>query len=253
MAADKKSFIMYESWATLIADLPQEQAGDLVKAICCFQTGKEYKVKDPTVNAIWSMIRNKMQEDQEAYEGVKQRRRDAAAERWNGCKTMHVDEQPMQNDANALTTDANGCKTMHVDGDTDTVSDTVSDSVSDTETDNEHPTGAKEKRSAQARPARHKHGQYGHVLLTDQQLSDLRAKHGEAETEAAIRAVDEYCEQSGKSYKNYALTMEKWGYRSANEQRARSGTTRQQPVDANDYLLSIINGEVTPGDNAGSG
>ena len=159
----------------------------------------------------------------------------------------------MQNDGSASTTVANGCKTMHVDGDTDTVSDTVSDSVSDTETDNEHPTGAKEKRSAQARPARHKHGQYGHVLLTDQQLSDLRAKHGEAETEAAIRAVDEYCEQSGKSYKNYAITIEKWGYRSANEQRARSGTTRQRPVDANDYLLSIINGEVTPGDNAGSG
>jgi len=69
----------------------------------------------------------------------------------------------------------------------------------------------------------------------------LVAKHGSTETENAIRAVDEYCEQSGKTYRNYALVMEKWGYRSATE-RARSGTTKPGGFDANDYLMGIING-----------
>lgn len=86
----------------------------------------------------------------------------------------------------------------------------------------------------------------------------LKAKHGEAETEAAIRAVDEYVETSGKKpYKNYALALEKWGYRAAREQLqreqadwqsvpavARSGSTggRAAPsgFDANDYLLERI-------------
>ena len=86
----------------------------------------------------------------------------------------------------------------------------------------------------------------------------LKTKHGEAETEAAIRAVDEYVETSGKKpYKNYALALEKWGYRAAREQLqreqadwqsipavARSGSTggRAAPggFDANDYLLERI-------------
>ena len=86
----------------------------------------------------------------------------------------------------------------------------------------------------------------------------LKAKHGEAETEAAIRAVDEYVETSGKKpYRNYALALEKWGYRAAREQQqreqagwqsvpavARSGSTggRAAPggFDANDYLLERI-------------
>lgn len=76
------------------------------------------------------------------------------------------------------------------------------------------------------RPARHRHGAFSHVLLSDEELSRLEEKHGREETALAIKAVDEYCEQNGKSYKNYALAMEKWGYRSAAEERARSGTTR---------------------------
>ena len=141
------------------------------------------------------------------------------------------------------------------------------------ENDNESPTGTKEKSVARdARtpahetadePARnkepkHKHGEYGHVRLTDSEFVRLKAKHGEAETEAAIRAVDEYVETSGKKpYKNYALALEKWGYRAAREQLqreqadwqsvptvARSGSTggRAAPggFDANDYLLERI-------------
>ena len=226
----RRSFVMYESWADMMSALPDAQAIQLLRAICAYQKGEEYEIKDPVLKAYFeSNVRPEMDENSRKYA--------AKVDAMNA-----VNEKRVANSRNVTTSHDNG--SVDVD---------VNDDVNDDEdvNDNEHPTGAKEKRSAQARPARHKHGQYGHVLLTDQQLSDLRAKHGEAETEAAIRAVDEYCEQSGRSYKNYALAMEKWGYRSANEQRARSGTTR--PVDANDYLLSIINGEVTPGDNAGSG
>ena len=242
----RRSFVMYESWADMMSALPDAQAIQLLRAICAYQKGDEYEIKDPVLKAYFeSNVRPEMDENSRKYA--------AKVDAMNAVNEKRVaNARNVTTSHDNVTTSCDNVTTSHDNGSVDV---DVNDDFNDDEdvNDNEHPTGAKEKRSAQARPARHKHGQYGHVLLTDQQLSDLRAKHGETETEAAIRAVDEYCEQSGRSYKNYALAMEKWGYRSANEQSARSGTTRQQPVDANDYLLSIINGEVTPGDNAGSG
>ena len=59
---------------------------------------------------------------------------------------------------------------------------------------------------------RHKHGEYGHVMLTDKQYQKLVEDYGEDETKQAIRKVDEYCQQYGKSYKDYNLTLRKWGF-----------------------------------------
>lgn len=59
---------------------------------------------------------------------------------------------------------------------------------------------------------RHKHGEYGHVMLTDKQYQKLVEDYGEDATKQAIRKVDEYCQQYGKSYKDYNLTLRKWGF-----------------------------------------
>ena len=58
--------------------------------------------------------------------------------------------------------------------------------------------------------AHHKHGEFGHVLLTDEQYESLVKDLGETKVAEYIRKVDEYCEQYGKSYKNYSLTIRKW-------------------------------------------
>ena len=59
---------------------------------------------------------------------------------------------------------------------------------------------------------KHKHGEYGHVMLTDDQYKKLCDDYGEEATLKAIKKVDEYCQQYGKSYKDYNLTLRKWGY-----------------------------------------
>lgn len=59
---------------------------------------------------------------------------------------------------------------------------------------------------------RHKHGEYGHVMLTDKQYQKLIADYGEDATGKAIKKVDEYCQQYGKRYTDYNLTLRKWGY-----------------------------------------
>jgi predicted phage replisome organizer len=63
-----------------------------------------------------------------------------------------------------------------------------------------------------SKEVRHKHGEYGHVLLTEKQYRKLSDDYGEEATKLAIKKVDEYCQQYGKRYTDYNLTLRKWGY-----------------------------------------
>lgn len=63
-------------------------------------------------------------------------------------------------------------------------------------------TDSKEQRS--------KYGEYKHVLLTGTQYARLVKEFGAKKTDEYIRKVDEYCQQFGKSYKDYNLTIRKF-------------------------------------------
>ena len=52
-----------------------------------------------------------------------------------------------------------------------------------------------------------KFGEFQHVLLTDEEHKKLVEDYGEKTAALYIRKVDEYCEQSGKKYKNYNLAI----------------------------------------------
>ena len=285
--AEKNSFVVYSQWATIIANLPDEQAAILSKAICCKHLGIEYEITDPTIKAVFISIEQKLDADNENYRKTcearaKSGRKGGSAsaaekvestEERDGSNSDEEASKSKQNEAKASKSkqnEAKASKSKQNGGDNEY------EYEYENENDNESPTGTKEKSVARdartpahenaAAPSRgkepkepkHKHGEYGHVRLTDSEFVRLKAKHGEAETEAAIRAVDEYVETSGKKpYKNYALALEKWGYRAAREQQqreqadwqsvpavARSGSTggRAAPggFDANDYLLERI-------------
>lgn len=288
--AEKNSFVVYSQWATIIANLPDEQAAILSKAICCKHLGIEYEITDPTIKAVFISIEQKLDADNENYRKTCEARAKSgrkggsasAAEKVDGAEERddsNSDEEvskSKQNEAKAskssfcLANEAKASKSKQNGGDNEY------EYEYENENENESPTGTKEKSVARdartpahenaAAPSRgkepkepkHKHGEYGHVRLTDSEFVRLKTKHGEAETEAAIRVVDEYVETSGRPpYKNYALALEKWGYRAAREQQqreqadwqsvpavARSGSTggRAAPggFDANDYLLERI-------------
>ena len=73
---------------------------------------------------------------------------------------------------------------------------------------------------------RHKHGEYGHVLLTEKQYQKLIADYGEDATGMAIKKVDEYCQQYGKRYTDYNLTLRKWGYDGILKKNGQSAAER---------------------------
>ena len=83
--------------------------------------------------------------------------------------------------------------------------------------------GDSDESPAPAKPVIHKRGEYGHVMLTDDEYERLRDTYGDELTKTAIECVDEYCQQTGKRYKDYNLTIRKWGINSAKERKAKRG------------------------------
>ena len=63
----KKSFIFYGNWAAMIAKLPDEVAGQLVKMICRYAISGEVVEAEPTVSAIFESIRPMLDRDHEKY------------------------------------------------------------------------------------------------------------------------------------------------------------------------------------------
>lgn len=82
--ADKKTFILYKSWAPAIKKMSDEQAGQLLKAMYSFQLGDEdAEPEDFTAQILFSIIREKMQEDTNAYKDTCTKRSENVRKRWN--------------------------------------------------------------------------------------------------------------------------------------------------------------------------
>ena len=56
-----------------------------------------------------------------------------------------------------------------------------------------------------------KFGEYKHVKLTENEFNRLCDDFGESLTQKAIDAVDKYVQETGKTYKDYNLTIRRWG------------------------------------------
>ena len=63
----KNSFVTYANWATIIDNLPRQQAGELSQAICHYFLTGEVIEMDPVTNAIFLSIQPVMDEDNDKY------------------------------------------------------------------------------------------------------------------------------------------------------------------------------------------
>ena len=69
------------------------------------------------------------------------------------------------------------------------------------------------------RPSKRKYGEYQHVSLTDEEQNRFVCEFGQATFDKCIKILDEYCETSGKRYKNYNLVMRGWVLQRAGESK----------------------------------
>ena len=92
------------------------------------------------------------------------------------------------------------------------------------------------------KPQKHKHGEYNHVLLTDEEVEKLKTEYGSEKTEQAIIYLDEYIEMKGVSYKNHYLVLRKWVFDALREKEQRrqssggtSGATNKTAQELDDF------------------
>lgn len=80
----------------------------------------------------------------------------------------------------------------------------------------------KRTRPARTKPQKHRYGEYQHVLLTDDELAALIYDFGEAETNAAIKFLDEYIAEKGYKSKSHNLAIRRWVFDAVRRQTAKA-------------------------------
>lgn len=85
------------------------------------------------------------------------------------------------------------------------------------------------KQAKRKAPRRNGYGEYGHCMLTDEELEKLKAEF--ADWDDRIHRVDEYCESTGKRYKNGLATIRSWARRDAERDGSRAAPKPERPTD----------------------
>lgn len=215
----KSNFLLSDEWETMFSSLPDAEAGKLIKAAFSYHSGQEVNIDDPVVNAIFQMIKAKIDENERKYAEICQKRAEAARAK------AEKEEQDETNASKCIQMQANASKAQQETPDND----------SDNDSDNDNDSLSSERDRTRVRAIRHKHGEYKHVLLTDDEYKKLCEDFGADIADKAIKAVDEYCETSGKTYKNYNLAIRKWGI-----DRARGEPRTGSYMDAIYNRVSVV-------------
>ena len=222
---EKKSFIIYNSWARLFMGLPEQEAGLLIKAICAHKLGEEYYFENAIVEAVFNMIVEQIDKDTEKYRETCERRRKSGAK--GGLANAK------QKEANATNCLANESKNKQKQAESESDSDSESDSES------ELPKGVnKEKKNIKKKDQKHKYGEYNHVLLTDREFEMLVNDYGRERALEIIKYLDESIEMKGYKYKSHYLAIKKWVV-DAVEKKNPSKSKEEQEYQ--DYLNSWRN------------
>ena len=203
MDEGKKGFIMFLSFADIIQDLTDEEAGRLLKAIMQHEGGEEVDLgNDRLLKVAYTAITSDIDRQGEKWEKTRYARSEAGklggAPKGNKNASKNKQEQ--------TETNKNKQNKHEVEVEVEVE---VEDEVE------------KKKKSGQAAPVRHHFGANGKVLLTDDDLEKLYEAHGQEDTMAAIEIMDGYLTANGRSYKNYRQALENWAYRAVEENKQK--------------------------------
>lgn len=83
-----------------------------------------------------------------------------------------------------------------------------------------------------------KHGEFGNVLMTPDELGELEAKIGKEKAAEYIRRLDEYIGTSGKKYKSHYLTILTWERR--DKETVKPGKAIKAEFDERTYDYSEL-------------
>lgn len=205
----KDSFVLYTKIKDVLDALSNEQKGMLFQAILDHESGEEVEISDPVVKIAFIPIQQDLDANAKKWEETRKARSEA------GKKSA---EQRQSKADKKEQNPTKGTNVDFVEHNQTKATDNVNVNV------NVDVNGIKDK---------HKHGTYKHVLLTDKEYDRLKEEFG-GYADTAIQIVDDYCEKSGKRYKNYNLVIRDWGIREAKKK------SQTQPLYNYDTLERLL-------------
>lgn len=189
----KDSFVLFKQHYSLIQELSLEQRGKLLTAVYEWQlSGNVPSFDDLLVKVVFVSMSQAVEAADKKYEEVCERRREAGKLGGRPKKANGFDEKAKK---------ANGF------GEKQTKAN-ESIRLDKSRLDNKEkdiPKGISKKKSSH----KHKYGQYGNVLLSDEELEKLKAEFP-FDWEERIERLSEYVASTGKVYKNFLATIRSW-------------------------------------------
>jgi len=86
------------------------------------------------------------------------------------------------------------------------------------------------KKTKSDKTVKHKHGDFQHVLLTENEFAKLANDFGVELRDKAIKFLDEYIEEKGYKSKSHNLAIRRWVIDAVKEQEQKKGKGRKEPV-----------------------
>ena len=96
-------------------------------------------------------------------------------------------------------------------------------------------SGENDGKTQPKKQPKHKHGEYNHVLLTDDEYGNLCTEYGKEITEKAVKYLDEYIEMKGYKAKSHYLCMKKWVYDAVLGDESKQKKRNQNPTRRNQF------------------
>lgn len=213
---DKNSFVLFYDIYDVVTALKAEQKGLLFQAILDYQiTRKHEPTGDLVVDVAFIPIKQSLDRNNEKWEREKLARSEAGKKgmesRYN--KAQQKITKPNKNNQSIT-------KAEPKDNQTET----------------------------KPEPVKEHYGENGHVLLTIEEYDHLCNKYGQAETEEAIKVLNNYIDglepAKKKAYlkKNHCRCMQNWCYDRVAEERHKRRD--QNKGSADDYFKRVLGGAV---------
>ena len=104
------------------------------------------------------------------------------------------------------------------------------------EEDNSIPDSDESKPAPKKKAVKHKHGEYQHVLLKDDEVEKLIEEYGKDMTVKLIKFLDEYIEMKGYKAKSHYLAIKKWVVDAVKEREGKKNVNTGVPKGSQDDL-----------------
>ena len=217
----RESFVFYRSFFDAISDLDTDQQAEAYNAIFRYAFTGEEPDTAGVVSAVFKLVKPQID--------ANNRKRDNGSRGGRPNNQTETEEKPNDNQGETKTEPSNNQSVTkekpheHQSITKPEPNVNVNDNVNVNVNVNEN--------EREPRAPKHKHGDYGHVLLTDGEYNRLRSDYGEDMTLRAIRYLDEYIEMKGAKYKSCYLAIRKWVVDAVKEKQRSSAGGLPYSVD----------------------